>query len=95
MNQTTSLARYTRMIQGFLDGRVAAGAFADAFFRAFQDDPGGWMGQGVYQVLNSIATACECYSPDDPDSEFDLSEEELRQECDQGLGQLRRLARDI
>ncbi len=95
MSQTTQLARYTRMIKDFLDGRVAAGAFADAFFHAFQGDPGGWMGQGVYEALNSIATACECYSPDVPDSEFDMTEEQLRQECDQRLGQLRRLARDF
>ena len=94
MDHATRLRRYIRMIEDYLDGRMATGAFARTFFHTFHDDPGGWS-QGIYDALNSVATACESYSPGRPKSEFDVSGAQLREECDQRLGELRRLARAI
>ena len=81
------------MIEDFLSGRSAPNAFTEAFFGAFHEDPGGW-NRETYDALNWVATACESYSPRAPRSEFDVSIEELRRECNQRLKELHRLARE-
>lgn len=94
MSKSSRLAKYIQMIEDFLGRRTAAEEFSEEFFRAFQADPGGWTGE-LYEALDWIATACECYTPRAPNSEFDVTEDQLRSQCSERLKVLRRLQRDL
>ena len=94
MSQAIPLATYVRMIEDFLSGRNAPDDFTDAFFRAFQDDPGEWSRE-IYDALNWVAITCESYSPRAPRSEYDVSIEELTRDCRQRLEELYRLAPEV
>lgn len=90
MNFADRLAAYARMIDAFLTGEVTVASFSSAFFREFQHDPGGWSDE-TFDALNDVATACECYTPLDKRSGFDLDEAQLRAVCTARLRDIRRL----
>jgi hypothetical protein len=82
------------MIEDFLARRTTAKEFSSSFFRAFQADNTHWGGE-LYDALNAVATAAECYEPGVASDEFDVTEEELRAECRRRLAGLREVARDV
>lgn len=88
MTRTTPLAVYIRMIEDFLGERTRAYKFAGAFFREFKEDHAIRGGQ-AYEALNAVALAAEAYEPGARVSRFDVTEDQLREECRRWLPVLR------
>ena len=89
MKQSARLANYVQMVEDFLANRSTPQAFSETFFRTFKEDAGGWDTR-IFEALNWVATACECYVPGAPTSEFDVTEKQLRTQCAERLKELRR-----
>lgn len=80
------------MLDRFLGGADAPQGFADSFFDAFQNDPGG-LREDEYQPLNDVALACEAFTPGGHADRFAVSLTELTAVCEVARERLRRISR--